>query len=276
MDLYYFLPYEKDNIIYSCDMLYLKFRYNNDSFHSLLQRELLVPNDNYIVNYYESRDRFKYRHLFVVDFVKYSYKLIIKMSLNRDNVGVLEFNPNKLMADENFFPFYLKLIDNFYSLEFYKMDFATDIPVNRAYVKVLRDNRKYEKFIYGSVTEYIGSRNQANHVKIYDKKYESKLNYDLTRLEITVEAGIKIRYPDVKIMLPQMQLNLNNLTPRDNFILGLLNDVDDPFQHLRKLQKRDRQKYLDLISNQYYDFEYAMGAYTQVLYTMRDYFRFTT
>lgn len=87
-ELYYFKPYELDGVTYSCDMLYLKFRYNNDNLASFLQKELNFLNDDYDVNYYHSNDRYKYAHLFVVTFAKYNYKFIIKFELQGDNVGI--------------------------------------------------------------------------------------------------------------------------------------------------------------------------------------------
>lgn len=274
-ELYYFRPYQVDDITYSCDMLYLKFRYNDENLHRYLQHELLQCYDDFEVNYFPSKDKYKYSHLFVVNFLKYGFKLIIKFQLQKEHVGVLEFNPNHLMLDDAFYQFYLKLINNFYSLEYYKMDFAVDLPVPRCNVKVLRDNRKYMKFVHGSVTEYLGCRNKHNHIKIYDKSYESKLSYDLTRVEITIENGQPINYPDIKILLTQPEFNLNNLTQSEQFILGMLIEVEDPYYHLRKLRKRDRLKYENLLNNQYYNFEYATASYLQVLYNIRDTFHFT-
>lgn len=274
-ELYYFKPYELDGVIYSCDMLYLKFRYNNDNLASFLQKELNFLNDDYDVNYYHSNDRYKYAHLFVVTFAKYNYKFIIKFELQGDNVGTLEFNPNHLMCDDAFRPFYFKIINSFYNLEYYKMDFAIDIPTNRCNVKVLRDNRKYMKFVQGSVTEYLGCRNKHNHVKIYDKSYESNLSYDLTRIEITFENNNIIKFPDIKVLYEQPTFSFSSMTPKEEFIFGLLIESEDPYFHLRKLKKRDREKYEDLLKSRYYDFELAAGAYIQVLYNMRDSFAFT-
>ncbi|MFR8104031.1 MAG: hypothetical protein ACLU8F_02950 [Clostridia bacterium] len=61
---------------------------------------------------------------------------------------------------------------------------------------------------YDDRTYYMGRSD--NRIKIYNKKIESNLEYNLTRVEITSKINLKvkdIKYYDYDIKLPELFLN---------------------------------------------------------------------
>lgn len=103
-------------------------------------------------------------------------------------VGFLEFNPNKLAGNPEFVRL-LGLIAPYVSwAELVRYDLACDVPVSRDDVRLAKDGRKYKCEISGSMTEYLGRRNAAGYVKVYDKQAESELDGPLTRIELTCGA----------------------------------------------------------------------------------------
>lgn len=98
--------------------------------------------------------------------------------------GFVEFNPNKVgqYALDTLLAF-LRAFDA--RLELIRWDYAYDIPEPRSEVVMLKDQRKYECHISDSITTYLGARNSAGRVKVYDKQRESDLPVPVTRIEVT-------------------------------------------------------------------------------------------
>jgi len=98
-------------------------------------------------------------------------------------------------------------------------------------------------------TYYIGRSN--NRIKIYNKKLESDLNYDLTRLEITSKVDYDIKMIDFfnyNITLPDLYLNNYLYTFKDyedKTLLAILYAVQSGF-NINDLSRRykDKVKYL--------------------------------
>ena len=106
------------------------------------------------------------------------------------NKWKLEFNPNKCGASVSLCYVISEL--KRYSTEWFLKDWdlAIDYPVLRENCFLVKDKRKYTLIENSSSdkTEYLGNRHNAGFAKLYNKQIESKLNYPLTRLELTMEG----------------------------------------------------------------------------------------
>ncbi len=107
--------------------------------------------------------------------------------------GFLEFNPAKCYPSEQLEYIYRRIESTpEVSLELVRWDFATDYPLMRDEVSLMRDKRHYTFVVSNGVTEYLGSRNKNGFVKLYDKQKELEAKGEScqeprTRLEVTFE-----------------------------------------------------------------------------------------
>lgn len=251
--LTYYNKFEKNGIIYSVDMCRYTFKLDKTKKREL--EEFLIKNYSNI-RYFQSYKHFNYRHLFTaVDDDGATFTLGISFnginSSNDLNRCFIEFNPNKSMS------FVRDLIDFLnnccYGFELVRFDFAIDIPVRRDYVFLVKDRRDYSKYrvlqkSIGSfdVTEYLGQRNQNGFVRLYNKTIESNLNYDLTRLELTLE---NVSYDNFKHYLPKLYYYSNSfnfgLNDTDRVLIDLM-AMSNSFEMLKCLGRGKSEKLLEL------------------------------
>lgn len=115
----------------------------------------------------------------------------------------LEFNPNKVGGNPIFKEIHgLLLSSSRKSLNrISRFDLAIDIPADRARCFLVKDRRLYIERKHGvEYTQYLGSKSSAvGRVKLYNKTAEAKLDYPLTRLELTLDPGVP--YEDVNFPL---------------------------------------------------------------------------
>lgn len=105
----------------------------------------------------------------------------------------VKFNPNKWMNSPVF-----ALLDSWISAwcdngVLVKFDYAVDIPCRLRDIQV--HSRKEPGLFKG--TRYYGQRNKHGRLKIYDKKAESELDHDVTRVEWTFCYGRPLSFDDV-------------------------------------------------------------------------------
>lgn len=114
----------------------------------------------------------------------------------------IEFNPNKC-GHSVALSFILSLLRE-YSSDFSLKDWdiAIDYPVLRENCFLVKDSRCYRLHMnsVSDKTEYLGSRHVQGYTKLYNKQRESKLNYPLTRLELTMEGLCSV--DDIESALP--------------------------------------------------------------------------
>lgn len=103
--------------------------------------------------------------------------------------GFVEFNPNKLADESEFWRVLGKLPGYVQKCEVARYDLATDVKVPRGLVRLAKDRRMYQLNVSKSTTEYLGRRDAAGFVKVYDKQAESGLADPLTRVELTCDGG---------------------------------------------------------------------------------------
>lgn len=103
-------------------------------------------------------------------------------------------------------------------------------------------------------TYYIGRSN--NRIKIYNKKIEKGLNYDLTRLEITSKLDFDvnmIEFYDYNVALPDLFLNNYLYTFKDyedKTMLAILYAVQSGF-NISDLSRRYKDKVKKLLEGGY-------------------------
>lgn len=103
----------------------------------------------------------------------------------------IEFNPNKHWNNP-LVRAVLEIIKGFefhYSSQIDKIDYAVDIPAGMSDFVFLNKSGKQHNYVNG--THYFGKRSQNGSVKVYDKKSESGLDYELTRVETTLRLSEK-------------------------------------------------------------------------------------
>jgi hypothetical protein len=207
------MDYSKIEGASSVDMLRFRLRFdmkpaNALEWFELLYADMVIVFDrrrdnggNPIIRYPISLRVGTYREMFKVPVNDSSFVLGLgKVGKETDHTtGFLEFNPAKTYPSEQLEYLYRRLESTpEISLELVRWDFATDYPLNRNEVSLMRDKRHYTFIVSNGVTEYLGTRNKNGFVKLYDKRKELESSGiecpgPLTRLEITMEEDGKKR-----------------------------------------------------------------------------------
>lgn len=142
------------------------------------------------------------------------------------NMWKLEFNPNKCGKSVSL-GYVISLLRR-YSTEWFLRDWdlAIDYPVLRENCFLIKDKRKYTLLENSSSdkTEYLGKRHNVGYVKLYNKQIESKLNYPLTRLELTMEglcdvSDIREKMPTVWCLNDLQMTFSDDLLDRNDHVL---------------------------------------------------------
>lgn len=261
--------FEKDGLKFSCDMIRLDFTFNDflfNQFQKFVDSFTLIPDCKYHLSYFHCLKTFAYRHLFTFsysDFSDISFSIGLQFNgLKKSEFQkcFLEFNPNKCLSSvgyswfKTFFNFF---VDNQIKFNLCRYDLAIDIPVNRLQVSLLKDNRTYQLY-YGNVikngvgdfTEYLGTRNKNGFVKIYNKTIESNLNYNLTRVESTLDS---LDYNNFLNVLPNISYLKNDfqfdLKQSDFAVLQLLLQQPQPYLYLSMFGRDKKQKFKDILGS---------------------------
>ena len=156
----------------------------------------------------------------------------------------IKFNPNKYLSS----PVLARLLDwvtkNCENGIIVKFDYAVDVPAPN---KDLQVHSRKEPGLYKG-TRYYGQRNKHGRLKIYDKKAESELPDDTTRVEWTFCYGKPIVFDDVLWLThgPEPLPDASVLDPRTLTLARLLLDIrslgGDVRQSIRHLDSRTAKK----------------------------------
>lgn len=197
----------------SVDMLRFRLRYDGKpeealEWFTLLHADMVIEfdrrrenNGHPIVRYPISLRVGTYREMFKVPVNDTSIVIGLgKVGKETDHKsGFLEFNPAKTYPSEQLEYIYRRIVSTpEVTLELVRWDFATDYPILRSEVSLMRDKRHYTFVVSNGVTEYLGTRNKNGFVKLYDKQKELEAKgitckEPKTRLEITIEEDGKKR-----------------------------------------------------------------------------------
>lgn len=228
-NLAYFCPYIDDNgYIHSIDKCSITFELAEHGINTF--DDILMEFDNFSRKYCllpevkkncEPRSSlgwtkhfYKFRPGFV-GFIGYYYYKKSHEWETCYNVR-LEFNPNKQLhhgndpkeAYEKFglegvFGDYIILDVIHYlqdlscSVTIKRVDYAIDLPINYQDV-IVPQSRKNKNVVH--TTRYFGSAGSHGRLKIYDKKTESQLEYELTRVEYTFKNSRGLNFENVYIL----------------------------------------------------------------------------
>lgn len=187
----------------------------------------------------------------------------------------LDANPNKV-ADSGAFNRILRyLVEN--SLQenrhIKRFDLAIDIPLPRKDVVLVKDRRMYKERRHGKeYTQYLGQKSHPGHVKLYNKSVEAKLDYPLTRLELTLDPKVphkKIQWPEVYVINEhQMTLDDLKINDTDRFILdAILNG----FGTTKKLARKERAKIEKIMDGYVYYVTVLPKEYAKILAQVQAY-----
>jgi len=190
--------------------------------------------------------------------------------------GRVEFNPNKMLDDLIFLNTYMELKSKVPKcfLKVIKFDLAIDLPVSRDKVQLVKDKRTYEEYCNSSSdrTQYLGTRNSHGRVKVYNKSLESKLNIDLTRVELTIDYN-KRSIDEVKKMLPslyvldsfQIPLNINGTDKL--LLIAILSDI----ALIKELPHTKRAKIKAYLADMQLNLSLDINKYNKVLANIQEY-----
>ena len=269
--MYYF--FTQNNLLhnYSIDNIRVNFELKHDS---LIDFQTYFSNINRIdiIQYPLCFSDFKYKCMFSINYEHGVLRLgycFNGVSSDDKLKGFLDFNPNKCMDSNQCIDDlkYLRSLCCVFDLA--RWDLAIDIPLDRSNVHLVKDRRKYElhEHSYNDRTEYLGVRNTPGRVKVYNKTVESKLDYLLTRLEVTLgtidyvkkKNDILRLLPEVLIIDTQQSLCIDNLNKTDKVLVQLINSSDYPLYYFKQLAQVKREKLkpyiFDKNNNLEYDYE---------------------
>lgn len=130
----------------------------------------------------------------------------------------IEFNPNK--CEDNSYLLYI--LSHLHNIKIVSCDLACDLPFNINQLDFIPVNKSF-KHMFDTpegLTYYFGKGD--NRIKIYDKTKEANLDYDLTRVEISVKVDkdlkdiksidfSKLTFPIVSCSEYQTTLEDNNI-----------------------------------------------------------------
>lgn len=189
----------------------------------------------------------------------------------------LEFNPNKVADHEIFKTVHGLLLKSCRQplTRIARFDLAIDIPVDRANCFLVKDRRLYIERRHGTeFTQYLGAKSSsAGRVKLYNKAAEAKLNYPLTRLELTLDPRTpfdEVNFPTVYVVKANLSDEGSKLkiTDTDKFILNaLLHGVG----MLGDLGRKTRAKMETLIQDYVQQVIITKQQYQKVLAQLAEY-----
>lgn len=269
---YYLFEKSPEGYIYSCDKLSLigKLHYlENDTFASEISDFLLLKYSSAISDtnalpwdfnqlsdyaHYERIGKSEFRHNISIKLSNGSsfyFGFAHNSSLSNSKTWKMELNPNKCLPCEFVIDFINFVVgrSKLSSIRISQMDLAIDFPLSRNSFYLVRDKRRSTVVNDGSdnITEYLSKHNSHGFVKLYNKRIESKLDYDLTRLEITLKEfdlkSVLSVFPKVHVY-DMSQITIDEvrepLTVNDTVFLELLRMHPE---YLKKLTYRKQQTF---------------------------------
>ena len=185
---------------------------------------------------------------------------------SKDTDVVIEYNPNKCLES----PILNYLLDNVFRnnkyVEVKSFDLAIDIPCNILDLNISQSGNMGRRiFDNGSddKTYYFRKGKSNGAIKIYNKKRESKLSYELTRYEITLNPNMYICDMAAYTVPEDLFVSINCLS---EFQLGVdVKGIDKVLllacmehnEYLKELDRRKRKKIEQLLAeNCSVDFDY--------------------
>lgn len=275
-DVRYFQPIISDGITYSIDMVTLRGSHARDvsvSDFPWSGFQTMPFLDAFTIHLrdFAFRAHFDYQHYDSFTFLTYRDMWVCKGEHGEtvkfffgfrgyDDSGVnswkVQFNPNKILPCDSLVALIRWMISVSGDCRLVSFDAAADLPDARSDVFLIKDKRKYQLVCNSADdrTEYLGCRGQSGFVKLYNKKLEMKLDYDLTRFELSVDLDdgvvildldlLKKSVPSVYRLRRQLDFEVMNVSASDRLLLYFCLEHPDG---LLMLDKRKKKTILSLI-----------------------------
>ena len=278
--LKYFYNVESGGVVYSVDMIRIHFEMKDTSMSNLHK----IIENNFRYEYFSSYGAFSYRNLFTIN-LSNGGVVSIGTSLNGLKSAdfkrcFIEFNPNKCLPSNEFYNLYGFIVQYSIDLFLSRFDFAIDIPLPRQNFILVKDQRIYKvvakSLKTGNYSEYLGERNKNGYVKLYNKKHESGLDYELTRLEITLDS---FDYELCKKAMPKVYVPKNvdmytmfNLKETELVLLNyLMADTQSSMINFLKLGRKMQQKLKPFLFGDYEFVDFDANLFSKIKYFYEDY-----
>ncbi|HIQ74100.1 MAG TPA: hypothetical protein IAA51_06775 [Candidatus Cottocaccamicrobium excrementipullorum] len=280
--LYYFKPFWCPDYVLSCDKVRLGLTFlDTDHMQAFADVIAQLPESSV----HRSSADASYHYLVTFGFSGCSFAVGFDFNgfnLEQRLKGFVEFNPNKILGDvwlqdgffltsqtfgapsefmaqrhivSGLFARVWSCARMFADLELKRWDFAVDIPYRRSQVQLIKDRRKYSQFFRSldDFTEYLGVGSNGGRVKVYNKKLEADLDYELTRIEVTLED---LTFDTLKKHWPEIYLR-SEINIQSNVLVQLLQrcDSSECGYYLKQLNYRTRQKLLPLLVDKKFEVE---------------------
>lgn len=265
----YYSPVFKGTVVYSIDMIRLQLDFSSKKRSLSFQNYILSLKGNIVEIFPPSYKAYRYRYLYKIHCLNDNV-FIIGLHFNgsgKDSnyLGFIEFNPNKVAHEKEFQDIFSSLQKFCFCADIVRWDLAVDVPVRRDRCKLCLDDydgvyRLHENSLL-DYSQYLRERNKPGYVKLYNKQIESGLDYELTRLEVTV--GKKMLYHDFCEICPEVIIkgdgNKHNFyddikSGSDLALLELLISIDDMEERMKlfnSLPRRKKEKFRQYINNIY-------------------------
>lgn len=257
--MHYYNQQTFNNITYSIDRCRINFTVNPKYINEI--NSILMSLRTDITIFPITHTQCRYRNLIQFQYPNDS-TMVMGFSFNgfkpsEDKYkGYLDFNPNKVSHNKQFWDDYKSIKSACYNSDFeiVRIDLACDIPINREYVILQKDNRKYALDMRSNInkTEYLGQRSNIGFVKIYNKQLESKLNKPLTRVELTIEptlSSFQEHLPKIYDISNNSQLDyqIEKLTDTQKYIIYsewqlIINGLDPGLTNFNSLGRKTKEK----------------------------------
>lgn len=246
---------------YSIDKIKVEFEYVRLSFVTDFLRDL--ESDYNYTDYYESNKITNCKHNFKFGDGEGAVYLGIvpnwKKEERYDKSIVLEYNPNKINA------FKIPVLERLLNIPFIlwrimSFDIAVDMKIPYSSVRMLKRDKRESFAIFGHSsieTRYLGAMGH-NHVKLYDKAKEQKVNTDWTRFEITVKEinsfSCTLKEFETSIKIPVLyyvcsQIGFGEYEQLNDTTRIIFESIIDDVNKLYTIKKYDtRKKYEKMLS----------------------------
>ena len=186
------------------------------------------------------------------------FQRIDKKGYDNNYLGMIDFNLNKVGSFEQFWADYRLIKSCSTHFEVVRVDLALDVPYEREFVYLQKDQRVYSNKVYSrsNRTEYLGLRNNIGRVKVYNKSLELKRKDPLTRIEVTCELSgdsFLEHFPKVYYLGTKHQMTIDylqgyqSLNDTDRAIIQMANELivnghDDGLTLINSISHQKKQK----------------------------------
>lgn len=279
-DVRYYEPIQSGDIIYSIDMLTFIGSHSPDvsvpdfpwsGFRTMAFLDAFVAR----LRDFAFQEHFDYQHYDSFTFLTYRDMWVCKGEQGEtvkfffgfrgyDSSGVnqwkIQFNPNKVLPCDGLVDLIRWIVSVSGDCRISSFDGAADFPCARSDVFMVKDKRKYQLIINSAEdkTEYLGCRGENGFVKLYNKRLESQLDYNLTRFELSVVFdsanssvlsvdALRNRVPAVYVLGRQLRFDDRPISGADSILLRFCLEHPDGLLMLNWKQKKKILGLLDVI-----------------------------